>query len=165
MQQCLGLIGQEAHVGQPAALCQCRGLIRERVSAAVVLDAITTQPTVSFHQHMCIDDVRERRREIERTLALLLILSSGLLIVRVWSLKPGLRRDDIELNSRARRRVKVEAIEEVGHVSVGVQRLGFGRVKESTAQGAVDRQEIADAIVPTADTERGGRCAKRSVSE
>jgi len=86
-------------------------------------------------------------------LLLPLILPGRLLVVRVRRLKSGLRRDDIELNGRPRRWPQIDAVEEVIHVPVRMQRLDLRCVQEPRTQRPIDGKEIPDLVVAVPDAE------------
>src|SRR5262249_47572501 len=151
-------------IRERSVLCEHSRLIGEQVGTAAVLHMILSEPSVHFYRRRT-QHVIHRRCDIYGVLTLPLILSGRLLVVRVRRLKARLRANRVPLQTRLRGGMRVEAVKQVEHWPVVVERLQLGCVEKPLTRRTIDRQEVADAVIAMTDTQRRGARAKRAEAE
>ena len=98
-------------------------------------------------------------------LALMLVLSGRLLIECVGRLEDGTGGGHVQLNGCRGGEPRIEAVKEIEHVALCVERLDLRGVQETPAGQSVERDKITDAWQAGAKRERDRRRGERSVPQ
>src|SRR5260221_8059673 len=149
----IGDVAANAGIGECPLLRGRFGQIGERIPAGIKVERIMPHERTQSKQSALAEKMCPARSKVVSPDLRALVLSDSLLIKGVRFLEPGAGKVAVQMDRIGIPELKVNAIEYVLFIALGMHDLELRRIKKSSGIQAADRDKIAKLLVPGSQRE------------